>query len=539
MTSVLIFVPAYKNQMTGTTWLATLNVIQTLDRAGISWGGSSISNPDIEWVRNFAITHWYDHLPHYSHILFVDDDMGFMGSLITDMLAFGEPVVGGIYCKKTMERQWAVSGLPQPQQRGPFIEVEGLGCGVFMIRRDAIVTMLEKMPHLIDTRPNTLDSDLFRDIGMKRFLRPFDCIFDDKRGKVSEDISFGRRWRQCGGQVWGAMHHEIVHVGPYEFKDTYQTWAQGEKAKAEAQLMAKVQANEYLKLNPGLKTKLCKHGAFIYNPNDTFIGRSLEAYGEWSEFEIDFLRRFIQAGDTVIDVGANIGTHTAPFSRLVEKLGKVFAFEAYPRLEKILEQNIKLNNLGNVIWDNKVIGRECLKAHFNDIPADDVVCNFGNFPLRDDGGEKLTVDMITLDSFAVDLDSVTLIKIDVEGMECDVIWGAMATIEKHKPVLYLDFGDEGDGQSVWETLEQIGYKAYWHFGPFFHANNFAKNQINIWTGHHMLGANLVAMPEPHVEFDARLADLQPFTGPEDNWKAAMERMAKARGAVVQFGQAAE
>lgn len=529
MTAVLCFVPAYKNQLTGSTLLATHALAAAFHNRGISWGISSISNPDIEWVRNWAITHWYDKLTQYSHLLFVDDDMAFMPDVVLDMLTFGEPVVGALYPKKTIDRQWAVSGIPTPQQRGPFIEVEGLGCGCFLIRRDAITAMIEKMPQIIDTRVNTIDSALFREAGVTRMIRAFDCINDVARGKVSEDISFGRRWRECGGQVWAATHHKIVHVGPFEFADQYSTWAQTVKAERAAAVQRKLAEAPILADNSVLRGKACKHGAFIYNPNDTFIGRSLEAYGEWSEFEIELLRRFVREGDTVIDVGANIGTHTMAFSRMVGKSGRVFAFEAQPRLEKILEANIRLNDLGNVIWDCKAVGSECCGINVPDIPEDTTECNFGNFSLQHISDHGTAGEMITIDSFAADGDafgaSPVLIKIDVEGMEVDVIYGAMGTIERCRPVIYLDYGERENGHEVWVALEAIGYKAYWSMGPFFNPLNSFGNSVNIWPAQRVLAANLICV---HKSCDyPELASLPPYLGERDNWRMALERLAGA------------
>jgi FkbM family methyltransferase len=546
LTAILLFVPTYKNQLTGTTLLATHALGTHLRSRGIEYGITAISNPDVEWVRNWALTLFYDKLKQYSHILMIDDDMGFLPDVVTDMLAFGEPVVGALYPKKTAEREWAVSGLPNPQFRGPFIEVEGLGCGCFLIRRDAVMAMLEKMPELSDTRPHTVDSALFRESSLTRLIRAFDKINDPKRGTVSEDISFGRRWRECGGQVWAATHHQMVHVGPHEYADTYIKWQSEEQVRRTAKMTDKINAAPILKENPVLRGKGCKHGMFIYNPNDTFIGRSLEAYGEWSEFEIDMLKNFIKDGDTVIDVGANIGTHTVAFSRIVGKHGKVFSFEAQPRLEAILAANIKLNELGNVFWDQKAVGSECSKLALPPLPPDGDEANFGNFGIyshveKSDGRPDI-VELTTIDSFAADGEafgiSPTVIKIDVEGMEADVIRGAIGTIERCKPVIYLDHGEDTRPE-IAAALDEIGYVAYWHLGPFFNPQNAFKNQKNIWPAQQMLAANLIAIPRRKVSVgmigeelppyhpNVPLLGLQLYTGPSDTWRAAMERMAAA------------
>jgi hypothetical protein len=60
-----------------------------------------------------------------------------------------------------------------------------------------------------------------------------------------------------------------------------------------------------------LATKVCRHGIFTYLRTDSFIGRSLDLYGEWGEGEIILFRRLLQTGSVVIDVGANIQLRTA------------------------------------------------------------------------------------------------------------------------------------------------------------------------------------------------------------------------------------
>jgi hypothetical protein len=234
MAAILVAVPTFKNQLTATTFLTTHALAKLLHMKGVGYGVTAISSPDIEWVRNFFLSYWYYKQPQYSHLLMIDDDMGFNGDVVVDMLLFDQPVVGAIYPKKIYPVQWACSGIPNPELRGHFIEVDGLGCGCFMIRRDAITEMLEKMPELVDERVNAVGHGFMKDEGMTRLIRAFDCIEDEEKGRVSEDISFCRRWRQCGGKVWGATHHQMVHVGPHEYVNTYGVWATAEKAKMDA-----------------------------------------------------------------------------------------------------------------------------------------------------------------------------------------------------------------------------------------------------------------------------------------------------------------
>ena len=70
-----------------------------------------------------------------------------------------------------------------------------------------------------------------------------------------------------------------------------------------------------------------RHGLMTYPSNDGAIGKCLEKFGEWSEGENIIMSNFISEGDTIIDVGANIGTTVLPASKKVGQNGKVIAFE--------------------------------------------------------------------------------------------------------------------------------------------------------------------------------------------------------------------
>ena len=70
-----------------------------------------------------------------------------------------------------------------------------------------------------------------------------------------------------------------------------------------------------------------RYGEMIVPAMDTYIGRSLIEYGEWTNGDIALLEQIIRPGMTVVDVGANIGSHTLAFSKAVGKHGRVLALE--------------------------------------------------------------------------------------------------------------------------------------------------------------------------------------------------------------------
>lgn len=236
-TSIFSFVPAFGQTITAATFLSTHQLQATLATKGIGGGISTMSFPDIAELRSMATTIWYDAMPQYSHLLFIDADMGFPPDLVLDMLLFNEPVVGCVYPQRRLPVSWAGSGTGQPtaNRRGDFMEMEGVGMGVCLIRRDCIATMLEKMPEIVDTRLDLHPAvTMIRNAGANRLIRAFEKLDIPERGVVSEDLSFCIRWRKCGGTVWAAMGHKISHVGPYDYSGRYLDWVNEKFAEQEA-----------------------------------------------------------------------------------------------------------------------------------------------------------------------------------------------------------------------------------------------------------------------------------------------------------------
>ena len=83
-----------------------------------------------------------------------------------------------------------------------------------------------------------------------------------------------------------------------------------------------------------------KHGVFKFFNNDIYVGSSLREYGEFSEIEYSMMEKFVQDGDTVIDVGANIGCFTVPLAKKVGFTGRVIAFEPQLKIYGLLKTKL-------------------------------------------------------------------------------------------------------------------------------------------------------------------------------------------------------
>lgn len=220
--SVMVCLPAYGQSVCAQTAEALFKLAQffTLNqiRHQLSW----FSAADIVEVRNLFLTVWYDGHPQFSHMLFIDADMGFEPELVRDMLAFDKPLTGTFYARRQMPPSVVGAALHAdhsfPDIKQGHLPAAYVGAGVMLIQRSMIKEMLEKKPELIDSVPGTLVNAT--DFRMTRFLRAFDTILEADC-RLSEDISFCRRWRECGGDIWANVMHKIDHVGPFNFHLRY------------------------------------------------------------------------------------------------------------------------------------------------------------------------------------------------------------------------------------------------------------------------------------------------------------------------------
>jgi FkbM family methyltransferase len=250
--------------------------------------------------------------------------------------------------------------------------------------------------------------------------------------------------------------------------------------------------------------KGCRYGQMLFNRYDIYIGRSLQMYGEFSEGECDLFRQIVQPGQTVVEVGANIGAHTVPLAQWAGPKGRVFAFEPQRVVFQTLCANVALNHLLNVHCLQQAVGSESgsIVVPLIDYQAEN---NFGGLGLGSyTRGER--VPLVTID--ALELGACDFIKLDVEGMEQEALLGARQTIERLKPVLYVENDRKDRSDDLIRTLDGMGYLLYWHLPPYFNPRNFAGLSENLFgnlvsknmlcfhrSRPHQIDAEPVAVPE--------------------------------------------
>src|SRR3954467_8777217 len=94
-----------------------------------------------------------------------------------------------------------------------------------------------------------------------------------------------------------------------------------------------------------VRLRRCRHGVMAFLKADQVIGRSLDLYGEFAEDENAVMLPLVGPGDTMVDVGANVGTVTLALANRVGPTGMIHAFEPQRVIHQLLATSLTLNGL--------------------------------------------------------------------------------------------------------------------------------------------------------------------------------------------------
>jgi Methyltransferase FkbM domain len=131
-------------------------------------------------------------------------------------------------------------------------------------------------------------------------------------------------------------------------------------------------------------------------------------------------------------------------------------------------------------------------------------------PLGKWSGEEIPV--APLDSYH--LESCHLIKIDVEGMERDVLEGAWATLAQHRPFLYVENDRSDKSKQLIDWLFSADYRLFWHLPPLFNANNYFGQQENVFGN--IVSVNVLCVPRTK---QLTMTNFREITSPDDDWRS--------------------
>ena len=189
-------------------------------------------------------------------------------------------------------------------------------------------------------------------------------------------------------------------------------------------------------------------GSFFVDDPADMIKQVIVAGDKWERHSFDLLAEHIVPGSVVVEVGAHIGTHTVRIGELAGPWGRVYAFEPQRKIYRELHHNLALNGLTNVVAMRMAIGSGATRViEMNPTtPGNEGGTGVGA------GGD--TAELRSLDSFH--FERVSLLKIDVETYENEVLDGAVDTIRRNRPVILIEIMGGTDLETASpDVLEKI------------------------------------------------------------------------------------
>ena len=215
------------------------------------------------------------------------------------------------------------------------------------------------------------------------------------------------------------------------------------------------------------------YGEMAYYKSDPTIGKSLELYGEYCDQEVELIKKHVTRRSFVLDVGANIGTHTlgiAPYVQLI------MAIEPDPDNYALLKLNTDKCFSKNIKTSQLALG--------NDTAEVGTTFDYGK--TRISSGN--TVTCTTLDNIVffakTEMSTIDFIKIDAEGMEFPILLGAQQTLIHFKPKLLIEMQDASMNKVIYDLLDSLGYNMYWVTVPTYNPDNFKGNATNVFGKQH-------------------------------------------------------
>lgn len=219
--------------------------------------------------------------------------------------------------------------------------------------------------------------------------------------------------------------------------------------------------------------------------------------------------RFLQPGDVVVDIGAHAGRHLARFIDCVGPHGRVVGFEPLPQMHAELRRrfaspNVELHNVALTNTSGRVEF-----VHAKGAPEESGLRERAYNHPDAVVPTRIEVEAQRLDRYADALDGLRFIKIDVEGAEMNVLEGATAVLDRHRPWLSVEYGRPAYGayghetHTLFDFAERHGYLMYDLFGHHLDRASWGVACDSIYWDYFMIPA------EQREQFERRMPPLGP------------------------------
>lgn len=180
------------------------------------------------------------------------------------------------------------------------------------------------------------------------------------------------------------------------------------------------------------------HGYVLQLDLSKWSDRSTYFLGRWYDLEIQlFMTDMIGPGDTVVDIGANHGNFALAASQLLGNAGRVICFEPNTNCLRILDHAIASNQIQNILVHRVGLGERDEELTLSVPVFNSGEGTFGRSAYGDNVTYQVRAQVKRGDKMLSD-EHPSLIKIDVEGFECNVIAGLAKTINRDRPIILTE-----------------------------------------------------------------------------------------------------
>ena len=256
---VMIATPCYGGQVTEGYLHGILSTIHIAQQKGIQIHLNTMGNESlITRARNTLVCQFLDmdekEPEKFTHLLFIDSDIGFRGENVIKLVESGHDIACGIYprksidwdsvpkfIKETGEQNLQAKSLgynlnfANPKDikvKNGFTEVLDAATGFMLIKKEVFYKMKKAYSNLKYTSDQIINNKRFSSNNCYAF---FDCIIDEKSNRyLSEDYAFCRLWQKIGGKIFADVVSPLTHYGTYPFAGNVWTKFEIEGAKKNA-----------------------------------------------------------------------------------------------------------------------------------------------------------------------------------------------------------------------------------------------------------------------------------------------------------------
>lgn len=226
-----------------------------------------------------------------------------------------------------------------------------------------------------------------------------------------------------------------------------------------------------------------RYGPLLLPGGSDLISRFVRDYGEWSWLEVEFVGGFVDAGASVLDAGAFVGTFSLGLRG--RSPGRVVAVEANPGVLPLLQANFERLAPSGYVVEHALLGDGQPPTVLPRMASADNLGSLSYVPESLPEGvpasDALPPVGTTLAALRERHGAFDLLKLDVEGSELAALRGDETWLRAHLPTLWVECNERLGVFPLFEFMASLGYELHYFAYPSHHDHNFRGNPVRLFA----------------------------------------------------------